>query len=191
MDRKLDAGIIPVFSASGGVERRLATTIFSDTILFWCNDEWEAVQTLIGGAAYLVAAAIDMRWPLRGALAYGECVLDRASRTFIGQPIIDAYEVEQSQEWVGAAVSSSVIAHPLLGTPISRLEDVVEYSVPVKPKCQQLNYALHWCPYSSLAREQLETMKAAAPEDKKRYYENALKYVLDRCKGWHPATKSK
>src|SRR6266568_416242 len=46
VDRKVDAGVVPVFSGAGGTYRRLATTIFSDTILLWCIDEWEAVQTL-------------------------------------------------------------------------------------------------------------------------------------------------
>src|SRR6266568_7866780 len=156
VDRKVDAGVVPVFSGAGGTYRRLATTIFSDTILLWCIDEWEAVQTLVTGAAYLLATAVDMRWPLRGALAYGQCVLDRQSRTFIGQPIIEAYEAEQAQEWVGAALTSSVTCHPLLGARVQSLEDVVEYPVPVKDGHHALTHALHWCPYSSRASVELD-----------------------------------
>ena len=66
---KLDvAGLVPVFSGLGGQYRRLASTIFSDTVLLWCDDNWEAVQTLITGAANLIATAVDMGWPLRGGL---------------------------------------------------------------------------------------------------------------------------
>jgi hypothetical protein len=66
---KLDCGRIPVLSAGGGGEHRIASTIASDTILFWCNDDWDAVQTLITASACLLAAAIDIGWPLRGCVA--------------------------------------------------------------------------------------------------------------------------
>jgi hypothetical protein len=84
----------------------------------------------------MVAAAVDVGWPLRGALAYGECVLDRDTRTFIGQPIIDAYKTEEIQQWIGASLHRSVHNHPSMGERILRLEDIVAYDVPPKRRSQ-------------------------------------------------------
>jgi hypothetical protein len=81
---KLQCGTIPVLSPGGGAHHRIGSTIASDTILFWCSDDWAAVQTLISASACLIAATMDMGWPLRGALAYGRCVLDRETRDILG-----------------------------------------------------------------------------------------------------------
>ena len=185
---KLDvAGLVPVFSGLGGQYRRLASTIFSDTVLLWCDDNWEAVQTLITGAANLIATAVDMGWPLRGGLAYGDCVLDRQSRTFIGEPIIDAYEAEQSQLWIGAALTRSLTNHPLLGERIRALEDVVQYRVPTKESNAPLDYAVHWCPYGSRSVIELQQAMNASEEKFRVYYRNTIAYVQDKCQGYHSA----
>ena len=192
MNRKLEAaGTIPVLSRTGGTNHLIASTIFSDTILLWCNDEWDALQTLLASAAYLVAKAVDMRWPLRGALAYGNCVLDRNSRTFIGQPIIEAYEAEQSQQWVGAAITRSLLDHPVVSGRLGALEDIIEYSVPVKDGLPALSHALHWCPYSSRARQELETARlTTSNQDAKLYYSNAILYVTKDCGGYHSGAQA-
>ncbi len=70
------AGRTPVVTRGGLESWAVATTVFSDTILLWCDDTWDAVQTLVGACAHLLASAVDIGWPLRGSLAYGECVLN-------------------------------------------------------------------------------------------------------------------
>jgi len=72
---KTHSGTIPILSPRGVAYYQVGSTIFSDTILFWCDADWGAVQSLLSASAYLIAAAIDIGWPLRGGLAYGECVL--------------------------------------------------------------------------------------------------------------------
>jgi hypothetical protein len=185
-ETKMQSGTIPILSKQGGAYRQVGSTIFSDSILFWCNDDWDAVQSLVTASAYLIAAAIDIDWPLRGGLAYGECVLDRETRTFVGQPIIDAYNTEQSQEWIGAGLHRSVIEHPSLGTRICRLEDVVDHDVPTKCCQPALRHAIHWCPYSSRARDAIEGMSRSVDDPRtRRYYDLALAYVMGRCEGSH------
>ncbi len=182
-ETKIRSGTLPVFSRAGVTHHQVGSAIFSDCIIFWCNDDWEAVQSLVSASAHMIAAAIDMGWPLRGGLAYGECVLDRDTRTFIGQPIIDAYNTERSQKWIGAGLHQSVLGHSTLGEKIGRLEDVIEYDVPIKKGQPVLSHAVHWCPYSSRARTSIDEMKRNIEERKaKRYYDLTLAYITGRCK---------
>jgi hypothetical protein len=76
----------------------------------------------------------------------------------MGQPIIDAYNTERSQRWIGASLHHSVLDHPSLGERILRLEEVVEYKIPVKSSQPALRFAVHWCPYSSRAKASIEDM---------------------------------
>jgi len=188
--KKMQSGTMPILSRNGVVYHQVGSTIFSDTILFWCNDDWKGVQGLLSSSAYLIAAAIDIGWPLRGGLAYGQCVLDRDTRTFIGQPIVNAYHLEESQEWIGAGLHASVIEHPLLGTSITRHEDVIAYAVPTKRSSLPISYAIHWCPYSARARVAIREMKSRVTNRKaRRYYKQTLKYVLAACHEYHAAER--
>lgn len=179
------ATTIPVASRGGVHQWRVGDAIFSDTILLWCDDNWDAVQTLMTASASLVASAIDIGWPIRGGIAYGSSVLDGQTLTFIGQPIIDAYLTEQSQVWIGAALHHSVIEHPTLGTRIVRLEDVIRYAVPTKFRSTTLEYAIHWCPYSTRALRVItelsqQTMKCQV----RRKYAATRSYLKSTCQGY-------
>lgn len=182
------AEVVAVFSPSVSAYHRTGSIVVSDTILLWCNDDWNAVQTLISASAHLMSDAIDLGWPLRGAIAYGRCVLDRDSDTYVGLPIVDVARTEKCQAWVGAALHQSVLDHPIFGSPIRALEDVIEYSVPVKSRCPVLTHALHWCAYSGRARAALEEARDRIQEaDVREYYSRTLAYVLDRCAGYWAA----
>ncbi len=159
--------------------------IFSDTILLWCDDNWDAVQTLIDAVAITIADGIDSGWPIRGGVAYGSCVIDQNTSTFVGQPIIDAYFTEQSQLWVGAALHPSVINHPILGRRIIELDNVIRYAVPVKNSPQQLDYAIHWCPYSTRALREIHRLSGLTTiwSAKKKYAATRI-YLRTTCQGW-------
>jgi hypothetical protein len=179
------ATTIPVATPAGVHQWRVADAIFSDTILLWCDDNWDSVQTLITASACLIASALDLSWPIRGGLAYGNCVLDRVSRTFIGQPIIDAHITEQNQKWIGAALHSSIIQHPTLGRNIIRLEDVVKYPVPTKLFSKKLEYAIHWCPYSTHAQSIINRLSNQTNKLKvKRKYYATKTYLKSTCQGY-------
>lgn len=179
------ATTIPVASRRGVHQWRVGDAIFSDTILLWCDDAWDAVQTLLTASASLIASALDIGWPIRGGLAYGNCVLDRQTLTFIGQPIVDAYYTEQSQVWVGAALHQSVIDHPTLGRSILRLEDVIKYSVPTKFRSPTLEYAIHWCPYSARALQVVSQLAQQSNNcQAKRKYAATRRYLKSTCQGY-------
>jgi hypothetical protein len=53
----------------------VGTTILSDTILMRAEDSWDGAQTLVTACAHLLDSSLSQDWPLRGALAYGDCAL--------------------------------------------------------------------------------------------------------------------
>ncbi|MEW6299607.1 MAG: hypothetical protein AB1671_18050 [Thermodesulfobacteriota bacterium] len=94
----------------------------------------------------LIAFALINGLPLRGALAFGECYIDPTKQLAVGQPIVDAYRLEQHQEWLGAAVSADQFREPSKVVPLREGCGIVPYPVPTKtkviPKGQLL--ALDW-----------------------------------------------
>jgi hypothetical protein len=101
------------------------------------------VFTTVGN---LIAFALINGLPLRGALAFGECYIDPTKQLAVGQPIVDAYRLEQHQEWLGAAVSADQFREPSKVVPLREGCGIVPYPVPTKtkviPKGQLL--ALDW-----------------------------------------------
>jgi hypothetical protein len=138
------AARIPVLGRSGVQDWVVPTTIFSDTILMWADDSYEALDTLLATCSILIGNTVMMGWPVRGGIAYGQCVLDRRRRMFVGQPIVDAHETQESQEWVGAALHHSCLSHQSLSTVMQKHDSVRSYAVPVKPGAPGLDWAIHW-----------------------------------------------
>ena len=44
----------------------------------------------------------------RGGIALGEMFVDTDRQLFVGKALVEAYEIEKSQDWVGCAVSENV-----------------------------------------------------------------------------------
>lgn len=186
IDAKVQAGRIPVASANGLSVEISGTTIFSDTIVVWCDDSWPAVQSFLASCSLLVATALRRDWPLRGGIAYGEVVLDRVNRMFVGQPIVDAHLTEISQDWVGAAFHPTVFSHPLLGAQIAVHDEVIACAVPIKSGAGPLTHALHWCPHAISARAAILKLRAGSSDPSVRLkYDNTLKYLDDHCSDFH------
>lgn len=100
---------------------------FSDTLLIWTEpiqsqEEERVCNHFYAYISGLVAFSITFELPLRIGIAAGETRIDREAGRFLGQPIIDAYEMESAQEWCGAAVHPSCAG----------LFDTEDDSVPVK-----------------------------------------------------------
>ena len=45
---------------------------------------------------------------LRGAIAHGEFYVDSGTNTYIGKALIDAYRLEENQDWLGLSLHESV-----------------------------------------------------------------------------------
>lgn len=103
---------------------------FSDTILLWAPLTPPAVGDFVERASALICRALEMGIPLRGALTLGEAVLDKESGFFIGDPIIEAANLEKGQNWMGLTFGKSAV----WGSFIAQIHphSVIEYAPPMK-----------------------------------------------------------
>ncbi|GAB2808182.1 hypothetical protein [Dyella kyungheensis] len=121
---------------SGGeivIDSRVYMAYASDTLLVWSNYIWadrlvqaegrleELAQDprhdwlfcpvpcdpFLDVCNELICRSLQIGLPLRGAVAVGDAVLDKARNIFLGQPIIEANLLEHGQRFIGAGMCQS------------------------------------------------------------------------------------
>jgi hypothetical protein len=139
--------------------------IFSDTILFYSDAIQVPVEQdgtlndlpffllrhrisgFLAWTAALIPTGLEIGLPLRGGVACGPCVIKQSRQIFLGQPIIDAYLVEQSQDWIGIALHQSCFSwfgRPPVEDDFYRL---LRYQIPPNgtvPPVAPLEWSLDW-----------------------------------------------
>ncbi len=93
-------------------EGKLEFVLFSDSIVVSTRDlEAPSLAVLLRGCSRLLGALLEKEIPIRGAIAAGTFYRERSSNgTFVaGRPIIEAYQVEQAQNWVGITLAQSTL----------------------------------------------------------------------------------
>lgn len=93
--------------------------IISDSVLLWTDDSsMKSFVDLIIVVRYLLHRSILSGFPLRGAIVEGELSILRkefslktsnTQLTFIGKGLVDAYMLENKQEWAGCIVDENCI----------------------------------------------------------------------------------
>jgi hypothetical protein len=63
---------------------------------------------LIESCAELICSSIECSMPIRGGIAAGQMAINTDVGIFIGQPMIDAVQIEGAQRFIGAALGNSV-----------------------------------------------------------------------------------
>ena len=126
--------------------RKLGIAWFSDTILLYTRmDDDEAVQELFATVGWLLFETMIGGPRIRAGIAHGEAFIDPANSLYVGEPIIEAYRMEQCQNWSGAALCSSAFERMPADAQTGAFDDwwVVPYPVPTKSGvCQTL--AINW-----------------------------------------------
>ena len=103
---------------------------FSDTILLWVPLEPLFAAPFISRCAALICEALKLGVPLRGAIALGHAVLDKETKTFIGEPLVEAARLEAAQGWLGATFAPSATWPPFLAEVEPKF--LLEYAIPIK-----------------------------------------------------------
>jgi len=84
---------------------------FSDTILLYSRDSsLRGCFNLVVSAWHLVRSLFAIRFPCRGAVVFGPLAMGPEKGLFVGQSVIDAYELTEAQDWGGAVLSPSLVA---------------------------------------------------------------------------------
>lgn len=100
--------------------------------------------------AFIAEAIIEDRgkrvfqMPLRGAIAYGPVLVSENNKIHVGRPIVDAYNLANSMNWMGGAIHPSA-AHLIVKEETGFNKWIVKYQVPLKNFNQgKIEYALNW-----------------------------------------------
>jgi hypothetical protein len=121
---------------------------FSDTVLLYTlRDDDEAVRRLIMSVGWLLfETVIAGTTRIRAGISYGEAYIDRKNAVFVGKPIIEAYRLEQSQQWSGGALTPAARDRVPQYARGGQFADwwVVPYKVPLKGAHLCDTLAINW-----------------------------------------------
>lgn len=124
--------------------------------------------------------ALKMGVPLRGAIALGEAVLDQETRTYIGEPLVEAARLEAGQRWVGTTFAPSATWPPFFAEVSPKL--LMEYDVPIKDGAEPyvspvaLDWPRKWREAPSLP-SLIGVLEEMAKDHPHPYYEAAAAFV--------------
>jgi hypothetical protein len=124
--------------------------MFSDTFLMCtanCYNQTKkdaCFNALLGVCDGLFQSAIINKMPIRGAITYGEVIVN--DNVIIGKPIVEAYEMEQKQDWMGCWINDNAIKK--VGSKLLDRHEkgklIIKYKVPFKSGEIKECYVFNW-----------------------------------------------
>jgi hypothetical protein len=93
---------------TGKISKLVTTTTYSDSIMLYSKDESnDALDDLITSVSALVYELFLNGIPHKGSIAYGKMTLDKKNSIFFGQPLIDAYLLQEELNFYGIIIHAS------------------------------------------------------------------------------------
>jgi hypothetical protein len=153
---------------------------FSDTIILISHDETEVscLKVLLYSFRVLQYLILSKLYS-RAGITFGEMFVDQDRKRFLGKALVDAYEIEKAQDWIGGTISKSLEdAFPRLFDNRPILDNVFPfYEVPMKEgpvrKLRTINW--RWNIVAQEGTRKLFESPTNWPERKK--VENTLAYA--------------
>lgn len=122
----------------------LFTTTFSDSIVIFSKDNSDDSEiAMMIAMSYMFERAMSNGIPLKGALSFGRMSVDKEKQIFFGQPLIDAYLLQEDLFYYGITIHNSAEQK------LSRLSDkqyFKDLSTPLKSG-NIFHYNLNWFSY--------------------------------------------
>ena len=92
-------------------DKGLYTTSFSDSIILFSKDNSISSFELITAATeFLMSEAMKDAIPMKGSIAYGTISVNKAKQIYFGQPLIDAYLLQEEVNYYGVVAHNSIDA---------------------------------------------------------------------------------
>ena len=140
--------------------------VFSDTFFAFTPDaQVKSLRFLAWFCRNLISSAFNTGLKLRGAVAYGPVVIEE--RLFIGEPILRAYLMERSQEWVGCWIDDSCFEKIDPNSPIFK-QTVLRYPIPRKRDNITDGWVTRWSdllsPHASATEADIESVFLAGSQ---------------------------
>lgn len=84
----------------------------SDTIWIWCSYNTFCFPPFCDTCNTFICEVLDLGLPIRGGIAVGDLHMEKSTSTFLGKALVEAVEVEKSQDWIGASFGPSFAVAP-------------------------------------------------------------------------------
>ncbi|HEU4389711.1 MAG TPA: hypothetical protein VFV34_18040 [Blastocatellia bacterium] len=87
--------------------------VFSDSIMLTAKgEEPESLLEIAGASSRLLSDLLSEGIPLRGAIAFGSFFRSAIGESVFvaGRAVVDAYQFEQTQDWIGVMIAPSARA---------------------------------------------------------------------------------
>lgn len=129
----------------------LKTVSFSDSIIIFTKDDSiECLELLSVSSSWLFAKAMESGIPLKGAISLGEMSTNITKQIFFGQPLIDAYLLEEDVAFYGIVIHNTV--EKFLNNSKSSLFEKIYFDCLIPLKSGKINHLiLDW--FSALEDE--------------------------------------
>jgi|SRR5271163_213677 len=131
------------------IRDHVAAFTFSDTILLFTKGDEEAdLRAMLIVCLELFAQVLTGSIPVRIGIAHGLFVFNQDEDLFVGPPLVQAYEIGEAAQWVGAVVENSVVDRignlrpQFLSS--DQLPLIVEWDVPTKGETTIRRPVLAW-----------------------------------------------
>jgi hypothetical protein len=86
----------------------VTTTTYSDSIMIYSKDESDdSLDYLISSVSALAYGLFIESIPHKGSIAFGKMTLDKENSIFFGQPLIDAYLLQEELNFYGIIIHAS------------------------------------------------------------------------------------
>jgi hypothetical protein len=149
-------------------QTKLGFARFSDTLMLYTIDDTDdSLRELLSSTGWLLFSTMfDSYTRLRCGLAYGKMHLDSKNSLYLGQPIIDADQLQKNQAWAGGALTESAVNRlPEVAKSENSVYDwyVVPYKVPLKGGLSIDTFAIDWTIGSHFSFQPLWSQEKAEP----------------------------
>jgi hypothetical protein len=121
--------ISPTEFAPVGGFLRLDGHCCGDTVMLWCAYDPIAFQVAVDIVLDIFCECFRSGVPMRGAITFGDAVMDKSGGVFVGAPLLEATRAVRSQSSVGCTFGPSLDRFPHLG-PLDRFQP---YPIQVPP----------------------------------------------------------
>lgn len=153
-------------------------TMFSDSIIIMSSDrKYTTFVKLVKLTNTILERSISLNLPIKGAIAFGECtVMSGDKALYFGQPIIDAYILEESAELYNVVLHHTVEENAIR---LSDTKEVFDCQVKLKGGVSH-HYVLAWFAKSIDKNiNNLVAIRKSVSDFPRRYIDNTLRCISE------------
>lgn len=172
-------------------------TTFSDSIFIFSDNQSQiSFQFFLIAITYIFQISIGKHIPMKGTVAFGDITVNKSRNIFFGQPIIDAYLLEEEVNYLGIVFHHSVDEYITSKNFLSRTNDYFEAKVPLKSGKLTHNNLNWFSNINSKTRgknsnltlpigeviEEVEYFKRTSSGYPRKYVDNTINVINEYCK---------